>query len=110
MVYAGAPMLVDVTMPQLGESVTEGTLTKWLVREGDGVTKDQPLVEIATDKADSELPAPASGRLAKILVKEGEVASVKAVLCQIEEGAAATTLPPSAPRTTADGTSRSATG
>ena len=60
-------MLIDVTMPQLGESVSEGTVTKWLVREGDIVKKDQPLLEIATDKADSELPAPTGGRVAKLL-------------------------------------------
>jgi 2-oxoglutarate dehydrogenase E2 component (dihydrolipoamide succinyltransferase) len=113
-------MLVDVTMPQLGESVSEGTLTKWLVREGDGVAKDQPLVEIATDKADSELPAPVSGRVVKILVREGEVAPVKAVLCQIEEGAVAAatkpgagapgTAPPPPPGTDGASASRSATG
>ena len=81
--------MIDVTMPQLGESVSEGTITKWLVREGDVVTKDQPLVEIATDKADSELPSPAAGRVARIAAKEGEVLPVKALLCQIEEGATA---------------------
>jgi 2-oxoglutarate dehydrogenase E2 component (dihydrolipoamide succinyltransferase) len=82
-------MLIDVAMPQLGESVSEGTITKWLVREGDAVAKDQALVEIATDKADSEVPAPAAGRVAKIIAREGEVVAVKALLCQIEEGAAA---------------------
>jgi len=81
-------MVIDVTMPQLGESVAEGTVSKWLVREGDVVQKDQPLVEIATDKADSELPAPYSGRVIRLLAKEGDVVAVKAVLCQIEEGAA----------------------
>ena len=64
-------MLIDVTMPQLGESVSEGTITKWLVREGDTVNQDQPLVEVATDKADSELPAPAAGRVAKIWCAKG---------------------------------------
>ena len=82
-------MLIDVIMPQLGESVSEGTITKWLVREGDIVKKDQPLLEIATDKADSELPAPTSGRVAKILAKEGEVVAVKSLVCQIEEGVTA---------------------
>ncbi|MEO7112356.1 MAG: biotin/lipoyl-containing protein, partial [Polyangiaceae bacterium] len=62
---------MDVTMPQLGESVTEGTITKWLVREGDVVKKDQPIVEIGTDKADSEMPAPIGGRIVSILAKEG---------------------------------------
>ena len=82
-------MLIDVTMPQLGESVSEGTITKWLVREGDVVTKDQPLVSIGTDKADSDLPSPTSGRVAKLLAKEGDVLPVKTVLCQVEEGASA---------------------
>jgi 2-oxoglutarate dehydrogenase E2 component (dihydrolipoamide succinyltransferase) len=80
-------MLIDVTMPQLGESVSEGTLSKWRVKEGDRVEKDAPLVEIATDKADSELPSPAAGRVAKIFVREGETVPVKSLLCQIEEGA-----------------------
>jgi 2-oxoglutarate dehydrogenase E2 component (dihydrolipoamide succinyltransferase) len=87
-------MLIDVTMPQLGESVAEGTISKWLVREGDVVARDQPLVSIATDKADSELPAPSAGRVARLLVKEGDVVAVKAVLCQIEEGAQASAVTP----------------
>jgi 2-oxoglutarate dehydrogenase E2 component (dihydrolipoamide succinyltransferase) len=77
-------MLIDVTLPQLGESVAEGTISKWLVREGDIVKKDQPLVSIATDKADSDLPAPAGGRIAKLLASEGEVVPVKAVIAQID--------------------------
>jgi 2-oxoglutarate dehydrogenase E2 component (dihydrolipoamide succinyltransferase) len=81
-------MLIDVTLPQLGESVSEGTISKWLVREGQAVTKDQPLVSIATDKADSDLPSPASGRVAKLLAGEGDVVPVKSVIAQIEEGAA----------------------
>ncbi len=80
-------MSLDVPMPQLGESITEGTLSKWLVREGDAIKKDQPLAEIATDKADSELPSPASGRVSRLLVKEGETVAVKTVLCQIDEDA-----------------------
>jgi 2-oxoglutarate dehydrogenase E2 component (dihydrolipoamide succinyltransferase) len=82
-------MLIDVTLPQLGESVTEGTISKWLVREGDVVKKDQPLVSIATDKADSDLPAPTGGRVVKILAAEGQVVAVKAVLAQIDEGTGA---------------------
>ena len=58
-------------MPQLGESVSEGTVSKWLVKEGDVVTKDQPLVEIATDKADSELPAPGGGRVGQAARRRG---------------------------------------
>ncbi|MGD0676750.1 MAG: dihydrolipoamide acetyltransferase family protein [Polyangiaceae bacterium] len=81
-------MLIDVTLPQLGESVSEGTISKWLVREGDVVRKDQPMVSIATDKADSDLPAPAGGRVTKLLFTEGQVVPVKAVIAQIDEGAA----------------------
>jgi 2-oxoglutarate dehydrogenase E2 component (dihydrolipoamide succinyltransferase) len=118
-------MLIDVTMPQLGESVSEGTITKWLVHEGDVVQKDQPILEIATDKADSELPAPVSGRIARLLVKEGDVVPVKTNLCQIEEGvtapAASASTGASAPAPKAkedapraavsnDGPARSATG
>src|SRR5579862_2779021 len=81
-------MIVDVTLPQLGESVSEGTISKWFVREGDVVTKDQPLVSIATDKADSDLPAPVGGRIAKLLVAEGDVVPVQTVIARIEEGSA----------------------
>jgi 2-oxoglutarate dehydrogenase E2 component (dihydrolipoamide succinyltransferase) len=80
-------MIIDVTVPQLGESVTEGTITKWRVKEGDVVTKDQAIAEIATDKADSELPAPAAGRIVKLLANEGDVVPVRTVICQLEEGA-----------------------
>lgn len=92
--------MVDVAVPQLGESVTEGTITKWLVKEGDIVTKDQPLAEIATDKADSELPAPSGGRVMKLLAKEGDVVPVKTVICQLDEsatGSASTHTPASSP-------------
>jgi len=82
-------MLIDVSVPQLGESVTEGTISKWLVKEGDVVRKDQPLALIATDKADSELPAPAGGRVAKLLANEGDVVPVRTVICQLEEGVTA---------------------
>jgi 2-oxoglutarate dehydrogenase E2 component (dihydrolipoamide succinyltransferase) len=81
-------MLIDVILPQLGESVVEGTISKWLVREGDVVKKDQPIVSIATDKADSELPAPVGGRVAKLLASEGQVIAVKAVIAQIDDAAA----------------------
>ena len=79
-------MPIDVTVPQLGESVTEATLTKWLVKEGDVVQKDQPVAELATDKADSELPSPAAGRVVKLLVNAGDVVPVRAAILQIEEG------------------------
>src|SRR5579871_2357074 len=79
-------MLIDVTVPQLGESVSEGTISKWLVKEGDVVRKDQPIASIATDKADSDLPAPAGGRVSRLLAAEGQVVPVKTVIAQIEEG------------------------
>jgi 2-oxoglutarate dehydrogenase E2 component (dihydrolipoamide succinyltransferase) len=100
-------MLIDVTLPQLGESVSEGTISKWLIREGEIVSKDQPIVSIATDKADSDLPAPAGGRVTKLLAVEGQVVPVKTVIAQIEEGASATlsampgspaSVPPPPPR------------
>ena len=81
--------MIDVQVPQLGESVTEGTISKWLVKEGDFVAKDQPIAEIATDKADSELPAPAGGRVMKLLAKEGDIVPVRTVICQIDESATA---------------------
>jgi 2-oxoglutarate dehydrogenase E2 component (dihydrolipoamide succinyltransferase) len=84
-------MIIDVILPQLGESVAEGTISKWLVREGDSVEKDQAMASIATDKADSELPAPVGGRVAKLLATEGSVVPVKTVIAQIEQGVAGTT-------------------
>jgi pyruvate/2-oxoglutarate dehydrogenase complex dihydrolipoamide acyltransferase (E2) component len=78
----------DVTMPQLGVSVVEGTVVKWLVAIGDEVAADQPLCEIDTDKIVTEIPAPASGTLAEILVGEGETVEVGAVLARIGSGQA----------------------
>ncbi len=78
--------MTDVLMPQLGESVSEGTIAKWLVAEGDVVKKDQPIVSIATDKADNELPSPVNGRVTKLVAAEGSVLPVNALLCQLEEG------------------------
>ena len=79
--------MIDVTLPQLGESVSEGTVSKWLVNEGDLVKKDQPLLTVSTDKADAEVPAPANGRVMRRLVNENDVVPVKTVLCQIDETA-----------------------
>src|SRR5579871_3715615 len=81
-------MLIDVILPQLGESVSEGTISKWLVREGDVVKKEQPIASIATDKADSDLPAPAAGRVAKLLASEGQVVPVKTVIAVIDDAGA----------------------
>jgi 2-oxoglutarate dehydrogenase E2 component (dihydrolipoamide succinyltransferase) len=84
-------MAIDVTMPQMGESVVEGTITKWLVKEGDVVTEDQPLVEISTDKVDTEIPSPGAGRIAKIVAAEGQTIPVGATLAVIEQAGAETT-------------------
>ena len=77
-------MAIEVTMPQMGESVVEGTIAKWLVKEGDVVTEDQALVEISTDKVDTEIPSPGAGRIAKIVAAEGETLPVGAKLAVIE--------------------------
>ncbi len=90
-------MIIDVTVPQLGESVSEGTITKWLVRVGDVVRKDQPIFEVATDKADQEIPAPVGGRISALLVNEGDVVAVlKVTVCQIEEGVTQAAATPAA--------------
>src|SRR5262252_2657042 len=75
----------EVTMPQMGESVVEGTVTKWLVKEGDVVKEDQPLCEISTDKVDTEIPSPGTGRIARIVAQEGETIPVGGQLAIIEE-------------------------
>src|SRR5579864_9462742 len=80
--------LAQIKMPQLGESVTEGTVDKWLKHEGDFVKRDEPIVEVVTDKVNAEIPSPFEGKLVKISVSEGETVRVGAVLAQIETGAA----------------------
>src|SRR5438067_4072689 len=75
-------------MPQLGETVIEGTILKWLKKEGESIDVDEPLFEISTDKVDTEVPSPAGGTVSKILVPEGETVSVGTELAQIEEGGA----------------------
>ena len=67
-----AGMSIEVMMPQMGESVVEGTVAKWLVKEGDSVQEDQPLVEISTDKVDTEIPSPGAGVIAKLVAAEGQ--------------------------------------
>ncbi|MBE0657835.1 MAG: E3 binding domain-containing protein, partial [Bryobacteraceae bacterium] len=88
--------MADVVMPQMGESITEGTLTKWLKKAGDTVERDEPLFEISTDKVDSEIPAPAAGVLTEILVQEGEVVAVNTVVARIGEAGAASAEAPKA--------------
>ncbi len=82
-------MATAVTMPQLGETVVEGTIVKWLKSEGEPVERDEPLFEISTDKVDTEVPSPVAGTLTKITIQEGETVSVGTELALIEEGGAA---------------------
>ncbi len=85
-------MSTDVIMPQMGESVAEGTVTKWLKQVGDHVKRDEPLFEISTDKVDAEIPSPAEGVLLEILVNEGETVEINTVVARIgEDGGAAKT-------------------
>src|SRR6266550_3969678 len=74
---------IDVVMPQMGVSVSEGTITKWLKQQGEQVEADEPLLEISTDKVDTEVPSPASGTLTQILVQEGATVDVGTKLAQI---------------------------
>jgi 2-oxoglutarate dehydrogenase E2 component (dihydrolipoamide succinyltransferase) len=85
---------VDVVMPQMGVSVSEGTITRWLKQEGEQIEADEPLLEISTDKVDTEVPSPASGTLTQILVQEGETVDVGTKLGQIGGSAAAETPAP----------------
>ena len=87
-------MPTPVKMPHMGESVAEGTIAKWLKAEGDAVAKDEPLVEVTSDKVDYEIPAPTAGRLARILVREGQTVAVGAELAVIEETERAAAGPP----------------
>jgi len=84
----------EVLLPALGESVTEGTVTRWLKKVGDTVAVDEPLVEVSTDKVDTEIPSPVAGVLQQILVNEDETAAVGAVLAIVGDGAAATPAAP----------------
>ncbi len=88
--------MTDVLMPQMGESIVEGTVTKWLKNVGDAVERDEPLLEISTDKVDSEVPAPSTGVLSEVLVDEGQTVVINTVLARIQgDGEAA----PGAPAT-----------
>src|SRR5207244_2279168 len=96
-------LATPVTMPQLGETVVEGTITKWLKHEGDTVERDEPLFEISTDKVDTEVPSPLAGKVLQILVPEGETVAVGAQLVMIETNGAGQAEAPAAP---ADGPRR----
>jgi len=88
---------VDVLMPQMGESIAEGTLSKWLKKVGDTVKRDEPLFEISTDKVDAEIPAPAAGVLAEIKVQEGQTVPVQTLVAVLETEAGATASKPAEP-------------
>jgi pyruvate dehydrogenase E2 component (dihydrolipoamide acetyltransferase) len=91
--------MTDVVMPQMGESIVEGTLTKWLKKPGERVERDEPLFEISTDKVDTEIPSPTAGTLVEVLVEEGKTVGINTVVARIESGAAA--AKPAAPATPA---------
>ena len=89
---------VDVIMPQMGESIAEGTLTRWLKNVGDPVERDEDLFEISTDKVDADIPSPAAGVLAEVLVQSGETVEIDTVVARIETDATVpTSAAPSAP-------------
>src|ERR1017187_6288043 len=87
-------MPTDIVMPQMGESIFEGTITKWLKKPGDKIQRDEPLFEISTDKVDAEIPAPASGVLQDIKVEEGSTVQVNTVVGTIaSEGESVASTP-----------------
>jgi pyruvate dehydrogenase E2 component (dihydrolipoamide acetyltransferase) len=100
--------MIDIVMPQMGESIVEGTLTKWLKKQGEHVERDEPLFEISTDKVDTEIPSPAAGVLSEVLVAEGKTVAISTVVGKIDEAggngavakpAAAVAAPAPAPKT-----------
>ena len=89
--------MVDVTLPSLGESVTEGIITQWFKKLGDAVARDEPLFEVSTDKVDSEMPSPAAGILTEILAEEGDTVQTGARVAVFDDGATAPSLPSTEP-------------
>lgn len=95
-------MAVDVIMPQMGESIFEGTITKWLKKAGDKIERDEPLFEISTDKVDAEIPSPSAGVLKEIKVSEGQTVPIQTVVAVIEaDGAGAPSAAPAASKSDA---------
>src|SRR5688500_14529578 len=95
-------MSTPVVMPQMGESIAEGTIVRWIKKVGDTVDRDEPLFEISTDKVDAEIPSPAAGVLTEITVREGETVAVNSVVAtigQAGESAAPAPVSPSQPKT-----------
>ena len=89
--------MTDVVMPQMGESIVEGTLTKWLKKPGDRVERDEPLFEISTDKVDTEIPSPVAGVLSEALVQEGQTVQVNVLVARIDDGGGAAAPAPAEP-------------
>jgi len=91
--------MIDVVMPQMGESIVEGTLTRWLKKPGEKVERDEPLFEISTDKVDTEIPSPAAGTLSEVLVQEGTTVAINSIVARIGDGASGgqSTAPVAAP-------------
>jgi pyruvate dehydrogenase E2 component (dihydrolipoamide acetyltransferase) len=94
-------MATEVVMPQMGESIAEGTITKWLKNVGDHVDRDEPLFEISTDKVDAEIPSPAAGTLTEVRYKEGETVEVNTVVAVLDGNGAGPSAPPAKEETTA---------
>ena len=90
-------MAKQVVMPQMGESVAEGTIVRWLKKVGDAVERDEPLFEISTDKVDAEIPSPAAGVLSEVKVKEGETVPINTVVAVIDETASKPAAPAAKP-------------
>ena len=87
-------MSTNVVMPQMGESIAEGTIVRWIKKVGDAVDRDEPLFEISTDKVDAEIPSPAAGVLTDIKAKEGETVPVNSVVAVIGAAGEAAAAPP----------------
>src|SRR6202051_5184832 len=96
-------MATDVVMPQMGESIAEGTIVRWIKKVGDPIDRDEPLFEISTDKVDAEIPSPAAGVLSEIRVKEGETVPVNSVVAVIGQEGESVAAAPSTPSPPADG-------
>src|SRR4051812_37140266 len=90
--------MTDVVMPQMGESIVEGTLTKWLKKPGERVERDEPLFEISTDKVDTEIPSPGAGLLQDVLVEEGKTVAINTIVARIDEGTGGSTSPDTSPQ------------
>src|SRR5262245_42469385 len=90
--------MADVVMPQMGESIAEGTIVRWIKKVGDTVERDEPLFEISTDKVDAEIPSPIAGVLTEIRHKEGETVPVNSIVAIIGAGGAKAEAPPAVPK------------